>query len=83
MTLTAEKRDSLKALYDVWGLDTVRREIERNEINGLIPPDTIAFARAWVAEEEAKARRTLESLKIAGAVTISMIGGTILGLMIL
>lgn len=82
MALTTEKKDSLRALYDVWGLDTVRREIERNDHAGLTPPDVIAFARSWVATEEAKGQRTIQNVKIAGTVAVSVIGGTIVGLLI-
>jgi len=82
MALTAEKKDSLRALYDVWGLDTVRREIERNDHNGLTPPDVIEFARSWIAAEEAKGQRTVQTIKIAGTVVLSVIGGTIVGLLI-
>ena len=82
MALTAEKKDSLRALYEVWGLETVRREIERNDQNGLTPPDVIAFARSWIAAEEAKAQRTLRLVKNGLTVTVSIIGGVIAGLLI-
>ena len=82
MALTAEKKESLRALYDVWGLDTVRREIERNEHSGLMPPDVISFARSWIAAEEAKGQRTVQTVKVTGAIILSVIGGTIVALLI-
>lgn len=82
MALTTEKKDSLRALYAVWGLDTVRREIERNGHNGLTPPDVIAFARSWIATEEAKGQRMIQNVKVAGMVVLSVIGGTIVGLLV-
>ena len=82
MALTTEKKDSLRALYAVWGLDTVRREIERNGHNGLTPPDVVAYARSWIATEEAKGQRTVQTVKIMATVALSVIGGTIVGLLV-
>ena len=82
MVLSTEQEDSLKARYDVWGLDAVRLEIERNDRTGLTPPDVIAFARAWVAAEEVKCQRTIRSMKILAAVVFSLLGGTIAGFLI-
>ena len=82
MVLTTEKKNSLKALYGVWGIDTVRREIERSDNAGLTPPDVVAFARDWIAAEEARGQRTVQTVKIAGTGLLSIIGGTIVGLLI-
>jgi hypothetical protein len=82
MVLSREKKDSLAALYSVWGIDTVRAEIERHDNSGLTPPDVIAFARGWIAAEEAKANRTIQSVKITATVSLAILGGTIVGLLI-
>ncbi len=82
MPLSTEQKDSLKARYDVWALDAVRMEIERNDRTGLTPPAATAFSRAWVAAEEAKCQRTILSMKILAAVVFSLLGGTIAGFLI-
>jgi len=82
MVLSTEQKASLKARYDFWGLDAVRMEIERNRDTGLTPPDVSAFARAWIADEEAKYQRTIRFLKILAAVVFSMLAGIIAGLLI-
>ncbi len=82
MVLSTEQMDSLQARYDVLGLDTVRIEIERNVQTGLSPPDVTAFARAWIAVEEAKSQRTIRFVKILTAAVCSLLSGTIAVLLI-
>ena len=82
MGLSTEQKASLKARYDVWGLDLVRMEIERNDQKGLTPPDVIDFARAWIVVEEAKSQRTIQLVKIVTAAVFALLGGTIAGFLV-
>ena len=82
MVLSAEQQAWLNARYEYWGLEAVRLEVERNSRDDFTPPDVIAFARAWVAAEEAKGKRISRFAKILAAVVLSMIGGTIAGYLV-
>jgi hypothetical protein len=57
MGLSAEKKRSLSALYDTWGIDKVRRDLERHYHPSLLSTEVSEFARAWVYAKEAKERR--------------------------
>lgn len=59
MGLSAEQQDVLRARYEAWGLDGVRQELERNDRDPLLPAEVAAFARDWVAAEEARLRRMM------------------------
>ena len=82
MVLTAEQQEWLKARYTYWGLEAVRQEIERDLRNEFTPPDVTAFARAWVAAEDAKSKRPLRFFLILAAVVVSLIGGIIAGFIV-
>ena len=57
MGLSAEKKKSLKALYETWGLDKVRKDLERHQYPSLLSTEVSAFERAWLNAKEAKGRR--------------------------
>ena len=82
MVLSEEQQDWLKARYTYWGLEAVRLEIERNCRDDFSPPDVIAFARAWVAAQESKGKRTIRYFAILSVVVLSLIGGTIAGFIV-
>jgi len=63
MGLSEEHRDKLAAHYCIWGLDEVRRELDRAERDEFVPPEVTEFTRAWVAAEERRLR--LRKLRIA------------------
>lgn len=75
--LSAAEKESLRARYDVFGLDAVREEVERNERGGLASYEENAFARSWIASEEAKIQRTIYALKFTAVIIFSVLGGTI------
>lgn len=64
MNLSAEQMKWLTARYEAWGLDAVRREVERNDREGLVPADIAAFGRAWLEAEETRRRRARQSVAI-------------------
>lgn len=64
MHLSAEQAKWLTARYEARGLDAVRRELERNERDRLVPSDVAAFGWAWVRAEETKLRRARLSMVI-------------------
>ena len=57
MTLSAEQKERLETRYESWGLDQVRRELERDDRDRYASPDVTAFARAWIKAKEAGHRR--------------------------
>ena len=57
MVLSAERKISLEDRYEVWGLDEVRKELNRPDRDQFTDPEVTAFARAWVEAKEASARR--------------------------
>jgi hypothetical protein len=57
MVLSAERKISLEDRYEVWGLDEVRKELERPDRDQFINPDVTAFGQAWVEAKEASIQR--------------------------
>jgi len=56
--LSAERMIALEDHYEIWGLDEVRKELERPDRNTFVDPEVTAFTRAWV---EAKEKSILRS----------------------
>ncbi|MDA0652242.1 MAG: hypothetical protein O3C49_03055 [Proteobacteria bacterium] len=77
MGLSAEKKKSLKALYDTWGLDKVRRDLERHYYPSLLSSDVSAFERAWVAAKEAQGRRRNLFIKALLFIFFSLFAGIV------
>ena len=57
MALSAEHKERLESRYEDWGLDLVRRELERDDRDRYASPDVTEFARAWIKAKEARHRR--------------------------
>ena len=57
MALSVEQMERLETQYEIWGLDLVRRELERDDRDRYASPDVTAFARAWIEAKEARHRR--------------------------
>lgn len=77
MHLSAQQAKWLTARYEARGLDSVRRELERNERDRIVPPDVAAFGWAWVQAEETKLRRARLSMVI-----LIIIGAVLPGIVI-
>ena len=56
MVLSAERKISLEDRYEVWGLDEVRKELNRPDRDQFTDPEVTAFAWAWVEAKEVTAR---------------------------
>jgi hypothetical protein len=52
MLLSAERKISLEDHYEVWGLDEVRKELQRPDRDQFVDPEVTAFTRAWVEVKE-------------------------------
>ena len=52
MVLSDEQKDALRARYEVWGLEAVRAEVERDQNDPLAVQEVTAFAREWVDGEQ-------------------------------
>lgn len=74
MGLSTEHREWLEALYETWGLDKVREELERSDRNEFADPEVTAFARAWIEATEAGDRRRNRSIA-----TVTIFGAILLG----
>jgi len=81
MGLSEEHKEWLADLYESWGLDKVRRELDRSERNRFAPPEVTAFARAWVGARETAIRRK-ENFSAALAIVFGSLIGASLGLVI-
>ncbi len=46
MALSAQQMELLGARYDAWGLDRVRKELDRDDRDLIAHPDVTAFAQA-------------------------------------
>ena len=81
MGLSAEKKKSLKALYETWGLDKVRRDLERHYYPSLLSSDVSAFERAWVAAKDAQGRRRKLFTKVLLFIFFSLSAGIVAALL--
>lgn len=77
MGLSAERMASLEDHYEVWGLEEVRKELERPDREQFVDPEVTAFARAWVEAKEASIlchdRRVRMALVTVGLVLLGLI----------
>ena len=78
MVLSAERKISLEDRYEVWGLDEVRKELERPDRDQFINPDVTAFAQAWVEAKEA----SIHCRKRRSKIILTIVGLVLLGLAI-
>ena len=77
MVLSAQEKNALKERYDILGLDAVRKDMEEHEYKKFVPTDEAAFARSWIAAEEAKRDRAIQTFKFLAVIFFSLFGGTI------
>lgn len=77
MELSREHRESLAALYHVWGLERVRDELTRAERDEFLPPEITEFACAWVTEQERTLRRRKWLVAAATFASVILIGAMI------
>lgn len=73
MELSPKEKDFLRARYEVWGLAGARAKLAREEHDPLAPPAVTAFAREWVAAEEAKFFELVRNLKITAIVGAALL----------
>ena len=57
MALSDEQRLRLKLRYEVWGIDEVRKELERVDRTRFVHADITEFAQTWIEAKEASIRR--------------------------
>ena len=81
MGLSAEKKNQLKALYETWGIDKVRHDLQRHYYPSLLSTDVSAFERAWVIAKEAKGRRRKKYFAAAKFLFLSLLAGTVAALL--
>jgi len=77
MGLSPEKKKSLKAHYETWGLDKVRRDLQRHYYPSLLSSDVSAFERAWVSAKEAQGRRRKQYVTALKVIVFSLLAGII------
>lgn len=77
MGLSAEKKRTLNALYDTWGIDKVRRDLQRHYHPSLLSTEVNEFARAWVNAKDAKGRRRELGYKLFRVLFFSILAGLV------
>ena len=80
MGLSAEKKKSLKALYENWEIDKVRKNLARHYYPSLLSSDVNAFERSWVNAKEAEGRRRKQFAAAFKFFFFSRLAGTIAAL---
>lgn len=74
MGLSDEQKLWLEARYEVWGVDEVRKELERPERAEFALPDATEFAESWLEAKAASIRRKRYVVEILLAVIAVQIG---------
>lgn len=74
MVLSAERKISLEDHYEIWGLDEVRKELERPDRNTFVDPEVTAFTRAWVEAKEKSILRAKWRQQIVRASGLVLLG---------
>lgn len=80
MGLSAEKKKSLKALYETWGIEKVRLDLERHQYPSLVSTEVAAYERAWIKSKEARGRRRKQYVVALRLVSFSMFAGFVIAL---
>ena len=57
MGLSDEQKLRLEIRYEDWGIDEVRRELERVDRTRFVHSDITEFAQSWIKAKEASIRR--------------------------
>jgi hypothetical protein len=79
MVLSAERKASLEDRYELWGLDEVRKELERPDRGQFVDPEVTEFAQSWIEAKEADARRSATYRIIFATVGLVLLGVGIAG----
>lgn len=74
MVLSDEQKDLLRARYETWGLERVRAEVGRDDRSLFADPSVTEFAREWVDSEDARRRRSRQSIAIFAIVGVLQLG---------
>ncbi len=74
MGLSAQQKELLEARYETWGLDRVRKELERDDRDLFAHPDVTAVARAWIEAKESRQRRARRSIVVLAIIGIVQLG---------
>ena len=77
MALSAERMIALEDHYEIWGLDEVRKELERPDRNTFVDSEVTAFTRAWVEAKEKSILRAKWRQQIVLALGLVLLGLTI------
>ncbi len=82
MGLSDDQKLRLKVHYEAWGIDEVRKELERVDRKQFVHPDVTEFAQNWINQKEASLRRRKYIIDIL-AVFITIQIGVALALLLL
>lgn len=83
MGLSEEQKNLLQMRYEVWGVERVREELERDDRNLFAHPGVTAFARAWLKVTEERQRRSARLFRFSTIVVVVLSGAVlILGLVV-
>jgi hypothetical protein len=74
MSLSAARMIALEDHYEIWGLDEVRKELERPDRNTFVDPEVTAFTRAWVEAKEKSILRAKWRQQIVCASGLVLLG---------
>jgi hypothetical protein len=74
MSLSAARMIALEDHYEIWGLDEVRKELERPDRNTFVDPEVTAFTRAWVEAKEKSILRAKWRQQIVRASGLVLLG---------
>lgn len=74
MSLSAVRMIALEDHYEIWGLDEVRKELERPDRNTFVDPEVTAFTRAWVEAKEKSILRAKWRQQIVRASGLVLLG---------
>jgi len=80
MGLSAEKKKTLRDLYETWGIEKVRKDLQRHYYPSLVSPDVSAFERDWVKSKEAQDRHKKQLAAAIRFFFLSLLAGAIIAL---
>ena len=82
MGLSSRKQKSLSALYETWGIDKVRRDLERHQYPSLLSTDVSVYERTWLNAKEAQGRRWQQFGRVVKIMFISLIIGAVAAILV-
>lgn len=62
MPLSRKEKSVLRARYEMWGVDAVKKELRNPERAYFTDPEVDEYAYAWIAEQEMKRSRRSDGL---------------------